>query len=56
VQLVQPSVFYKYADPRLESLSSGQKILLRIGNDNAAKIKAKLRELREALTKRNVNR
>ena len=55
VQLVQPSVFYKYADPRLEALSSGQKIMIRIGNDNAAKVKAKLRELREILTKREVN-
>jgi len=49
VRLVQPSVFYKYADPRLESLSAGQKILIRIGNGNAAKLKAKLQELRDAL-------
>jgi len=49
VRLVQPSVYYKYADPRLESLSAGQKILIRIGNDNAIKLKAKLQELREAL-------
>jgi hypothetical protein len=56
VPLVQPSVFYKYADPRLEALSSGQKILIRIGNDNAIKIKAKLRELREVLTKRDSDR
>ncbi len=51
VRLIQPSVFYKYADPRLESLSAGQKIMIRIGNDNAAAIKAKLQELRNALVR-----
>jgi len=49
VKLVQPSVYYKYADPHLESLAAGQKILLRMGTDNARRIKAKLRELRQAL-------
>lgn len=49
VVLIRPSVFYKYADPRLESLSAGQKIMVRIGNDNAAAVKAKLQELRDAL-------
>jgi len=39
-------------DPELESRSAGQKILLRIGNDNAARIKAKLREIRTELTRR----
>ncbi len=52
VQLVQPSVFYKYADARLEGLSAGQRLMIRIGSDNAARVKAKLRELRDALTKR----
>ena len=51
VKLIQPSVFYKYKDPRLESLSAGQRLLIRIGSDNSAKIKAKLRELRAAFTK-----
>lgn len=51
VKLIQPSVFYKYADPRLEGLSSGQRLMIRIGSDNAARVKAKLRELRNALTK-----
>jgi len=50
IELVQPSVFYKYADPKLEALSAGQKLMIRIGATNAAKIKAKLRELRQALT------
>lgn len=43
IELKRPSVYYKYADPELEALSAGQKIFIRMGYDNAAKIKAKLR-------------
>jgi hypothetical protein len=50
VQLVQPRVMYEFADPQLEALSAGQKVLIRIGPDNAARTKAKLRELRRLLT------
>jgi hypothetical protein len=46
---VQPSVTYKYADPKLEALSSGQKLLIRMGPENETAVKAKLRELRAAL-------
>ncbi len=50
VRLVRPHVLYQFADPELEELTAGQKILIRIGSDNAARIKAKLGELRQALT------
>ncbi len=50
VEVFTDSVMYKYADERLESLSAPQKQLLRTGPDNMRRIKAKLRELREALT------
>jgi len=43
--LVQPSVLYKYSDERLEKLSAGQKLLIRMGVDNATVIKGKLREI-----------
>jgi hypothetical protein len=49
VLLTQPKVQYKFADPELEGLSDGQKILVRMGSENAAKVKAKLREIRSAL-------
>lgn len=49
IKLVQPSVFYKFADPKLESLSSGQKLMIRMGHDNASRIKTKLREIRAAI-------
>jgi hypothetical protein len=46
IRLVHPSVMYRYADPQLEARSAGQKALLRIGRENAAEVKAKLRALR----------
>ena len=49
IKLVQPNVFYKFADPALKKLSAGQKILLRIGPVNAAIVKAKLTEIRKRL-------
>jgi len=51
VKLTQPSVFYQFADPALEERSAGQKVLLRMGNANAAAVKAKLRELRREIAK-----
>jgi hypothetical protein len=52
VKLVRPKVLYQFADPELESLSAGQKIMLRMGAENAAKVKAKLREIRRELAAR----
>ncbi|OGA43556.1 MAG: hypothetical protein A3G24_03830 [Betaproteobacteria bacterium RIFCSPLOWO2_12_FULL_62_13] len=51
VKLVQPKVFYLFEDSELEARSAGQKILIRIGDENAARIKAKLREIRGELTR-----
>jgi hypothetical protein len=44
--MTQPWLHYEYADPALESLSSGQKILIRMGPDNARRLKVKLAEFR----------
>jgi hypothetical protein len=49
IALVQPKVFYEFADPDLETRSAGQKILIRMGAENARRVKAKLLEIREAL-------
>ncbi len=51
--LVRPHVLYEYANPELESLSAGHKILLRMGVDNARALKAKLREIRAELVGRS---
>jgi hypothetical protein len=50
IALAQPHVLYEYADPKLEAESAGRKILLRMGSENAARIKARLRDLRHELT------
>jgi hypothetical protein len=52
VALVRPNVMYQFADPALESRSAGQKFLVRMGPDNAARVKAQLRALRERLASR----
>jgi hypothetical protein len=49
IALVQPSVLYRYADERLENLSAGQKLLIRMGVDNATVVKGKLREIQAEL-------
>ena len=50
VELVQPHVLYQYRDPQREALSSGQKLLLRMGQEHASKIKSRLREFRQLIT------
>jgi hypothetical protein len=49
ILLVRPHVLYEYADPSLEALSSGQKLLLRMGTKNATRVKLVLAELRAYL-------
>ena len=44
---LRPWVRYELVDPALESLSSGQKILVRMGPANEARAKALIRELRK---------
>ena len=49
--LSQPHVLYQYSDASLESLTFGQKTLLRMGAENEAAIKAKLVEIRRLLVR-----
>jgi hypothetical protein len=46
VKSLQPWTRYEFADPALEQLSAGQKIMLRVGPDNQRRLKAKLRDFR----------
>jgi hypothetical protein len=48
-RLIKPEAFYLFANPDLEALPAGQKVLLRMGPMNAQRVKAKLREIRAAL-------
>jgi|APFre7841882724_1041349.scaffolds.fasta_scaffold14895_4 hypothetical protein len=60
VQVVRPEVkapipgeqgppLWSYADPQLEGLSAGHKIMVRVGPEHAAKLKAKLRDVRRQI-------
>ena len=49
VKLVRPKVLYQFADPELEALSAGQKVMIRMGPENSNRVKAKLREIRREL-------
>ncbi|MEO8016650.1 MAG: DUF3014 domain-containing protein, partial [Pseudomonadota bacterium] len=52
IELAQPGVLYEFADPKLETRSAGQKVLIRMGSENATAVKDKLRELRGELVKK----
>ena len=49
IDFERPWTLYQFADSRLESASAGQKILFRIGPENASRLKKKLAELRARL-------
>lgn len=50
IELVRPHVLYEFRDAELEALSSGQKIILRMGAEHAAVVKQRLLEMRQLLT------
>jgi hypothetical protein len=50
IRLTVPHVLYEYADPDLQSLSSGRKVMVRMGLENERRVKAKLRQIRAAIT------
>lgn len=50
VEVFTDSVMFKFADEQLESLSAPQKQLLRTGPENMRRLKAKLREIKDALS------
>ncbi len=49
IPLVQGKVFWQFANPQLEALPAGQKLLLRMGPKNAAVIESQLRKLRQLI-------
>ena len=51
VASTHPWVRYEFEDPRLEKLTAGQKILVRVGPENERKLKQKLAELRTHLVR-----
>jgi hypothetical protein len=49
VRVVRNGGLYRFADPKLEALAPGQKLLLRMGTTNSRKVQSKLREIQAAL-------
>jgi len=49
IALARPNVLFEFADPKLEALSAGQKVLIRMGGENGAVVREKLRVLRAKL-------
>jgi hypothetical protein len=49
--LAQPKAMYEFADPKLEQRSAGQKLMIRMGPQNAAKVKERLTALRAEITR-----
>lgn len=49
IELMKPEAYFLFIDPQLEALPAGQKVLLRMGSENAARVKARLLEIRQAL-------
>lgn len=56
VDLIQPKVLYRYADPELENRSAGQKIMLRMGPDNSQRVKTVLQKVRAELQRYETRR
>ncbi len=52
IELVRPSMFYKYADPDLEALGAVQKQMIRMGPENTRIIQTKCREFLVELAKK----
>jgi len=49
VPSTRPWVRYEYVDPKLEAMSSGQKIMVRMGPENERKVKASMRGFRQQI-------
>ncbi len=52
IKLVQPKYYYQYADPEIEALSIGEKIMLRLGSKDLKIVRNKLNEIKQELTVR----
>jgi hypothetical protein len=51
IQPERPWLIYEFADPAQQALPAGQQLLLRMGPDNARRVKARLAEVRRLLVR-----
>lgn len=49
VELVQPKVLFEFADPERQNASAGHKVMIRMGVENARRVKAHLKKIRALL-------
>lgn len=49
IAVMKPRILYEFADPDLETRSAGQKLMIRMGKENALRVKARLWEIRREL-------
>ena len=56
IELIRPSVMYRYKDSELEALSDADKLLLRIGKENLLVLKSVLLEISEKLARQDSER
>lgn len=49
VYLTKPEAVYLFEDPELEAMTAGQKVLVRMGRENAGEVKKKLEEIKEEI-------
>ena len=52
LELIRPSVMYRYKDSEIEAMDDSEKLLLRLGKDNVLVIKSVLLEINEKLSRR----
>jgi len=50
IELIAPSVMYQFKDPQLEQLPAAQKLMLRIGPNNATQLRPKLQQIQISLS------
>ncbi len=53
VEIIRPSVMYRFKDPELEGLDDADKLLLRLGKENLLVIKSVLLEISEKIARQN---
>jgi len=49
IELVAPSAMYQFKDQELEQLPAAQKLMIRIGPDNATQLRPKLQQIQISL-------
>ncbi|MES2676309.1 MAG: DUF3014 domain-containing protein, partial [Pseudomonadota bacterium] len=55
LNLVRPKVYFEFADPALEKLPAIHKLMLRMGPENASRVKSSMKSLRAKLIQKQAS-